>query len=80
MKNAKKGLGKNRCQKVSEKDAIKLYFDLITADITALGKSQNKGKYRTHNILIILKIFQPAFTCVYLNHFNKPSESDKKYH
>ena len=36
LKNAKKFLAKITTQKISEKEALKLYSDLITLDITAL--------------------------------------------
>ena len=55
LKNAKKFLVKITTQKINEKDALKLYSDLITPDITALEKSKSKGKDRRHNILSVLK-------------------------
>ena len=38
LKNAKKFLVKTTIQKINEKEALKLYSDLITPDITALEK------------------------------------------
>ena len=67
LKNAKKLLVKIITQKDSEKDALKLYSDLITPDITALEKSKSKRKYERHNILSVLKILESVFTGVYLN-------------
>ena len=51
MKNAKKFLEKITTQKIGKKTAHELYFDLITADISALEKSKSKGKGRRNNIL-----------------------------
>ena len=54
-------------QQISEKEALKLYSDLITLDITALEKTKGKGKDRTNNILNVLINLQSAFTGVYFN-------------
>ena len=62
-------------QQISEKEALKLYSDLITLDITVLEKTKGKGKDRTNNILNVLINLQSAFTGVYFNWSNKPSES-----
>ena len=40
----KKFLVKTTAQKISEKEALKLYSDLITPDITALEKFKKKAK------------------------------------
>ena len=77
MKNAKKFLVKITTQKINEKDALKLYSDLITPDITALEKSKSKGKDRRNNILNVLKNLESVFTGVYLNYSNKFSESEE---
>ena len=61
-------------QQISEKDALKLYSDLITPDITALEKSKSKSKDRRHNILSVLKNVESVFTGVCLNYSNNPSE------
>ena len=37
--------------KISEKEALKLYPDLIIPDIAALEKSKSKSKDRRNNIL-----------------------------
>ena len=77
LENAKKFLVKIITQKISEKDALKLYSDLITPDITALEKSKGKGRDRRNNILNALKNLESDFTGVYLNYFGKPSELEK---
>ena len=64
-------------QNISEKDALKLYSDLITPDITALEKSKDKGKDRRHNILNVLKNLKRVFTGIYLNYSDKSSESEE---
>ena len=42
--------------KISEKEALKLYSDLIIPVIAALGKSKSKSKDKRNNILNVLKI------------------------
>ena len=59
----KKFLVKITTQKISEKEALELYFDLIAADITALEKSKGKAKDKRSNILNL----QSVFTGVYLD-------------
>ena len=73
----KKFLVKITTQKISEKEALKLYSDLITPDITALEKSKSKGKDRRNNILNVLKNLESVFTGVYLNYSDKSSESEQ---
>ena len=77
MKNAKTFLLKITTQKINEKDALKLYSDLITLDITALEKSKSNGKDRRNNILNVLRNLELVFAGVYLNHSDKPSESEE---
>ena len=69
----KKFLVKITTQKISEKEALELYFDLIAADITALEKSKGKAKDKRSNILNL----QSVFTGVYLDQFNKSQESEE---
>ena len=64
-------------KKISEKDALKVYSDLIIPGITAIEKSKSKGKDKRHNILSVLKNLESVFTVVYLNCSNKPSESEE---
>ena len=77
MNNAKKLLVKITNQKISEKEALKLYFDLIPTDIAALKKKEGKGRDRRNNILNVLNNLESVFTCVYLNYSNKPSELEE---
>ena len=77
LKYAKKFLVKVTNQKISENEALKLYSDLMTPDITALEKSKSKGKDRRNNILNVLKNLESVFTGVYLNYFDKPSELEE---
>ena len=44
LKNAKKFLVKIITQKISKKEVLELYSDLITPDITELEKTKGKGK------------------------------------
>ena len=77
LKSVKKFLAKIATQKISEKKAHELYSDLIDPDITELEKSKSKGKDRRHNILSDLKNLKLAFTSIYLNYSDKPSESEE---
>ena len=55
LKNEKKFLEKITTQRISKKEALKLYSDLIIPDIPELGKSKSKSKGRRNNILNALK-------------------------
>ena len=55
-------------QKASEKEALKLYPNLIIADISALKKSKGKSKDRRNNISNVLKNLELVFTSLYLHH------------
>ena len=48
-------MGKINTQKISEEEALELYSDLITQDITELEETKGKGKTRRFNILNVLK-------------------------
>ena len=61
--------------KTSQEDAFKLYFNLITPDITELEKTKGKGKNKRCNILNVLKNLESVFTGVYLHYKDVPSES-----
>ena len=50
LKNTKKFLVKTTTPKISEKESLKLYSDLIIPDINALEESKSKGKDRRNNI------------------------------
>ena len=75
MKNAKKILVKITTQKISEKETLKMYSDLITLEITALEKSKGKGKDRTNNILNVLNNLESVFTGAYLHYKNVSKET-----
>ena len=77
LRNAKTFLVKITTQKISEKEALELYSDLIAADITVFEKSQGKVKDKRSNILNVLKNLKSIFTGVYLNYFDKPPESEE---
>ena len=55
LKNEKKFLEKITTQRISKKEALKMYSDLIIPDIPELGKSKSKSKGRRNNILNALK-------------------------
>ena len=75
LRNAKKFLVKITTQKISQKEALELYSDLIAPYTTELEKSKGKDKDKRSNILNVLKNLQSVFTGVYLNYSNKPPES-----
>ena len=77
LKNVKKFLVKITTQKITEKEALNLYSDLTTPDITVLEKTKGKSKDRRNNILNVLNNLESVFTGVYLNYFDKPSESEE---
>ena len=65
LKNAKKFLVKITTQKFSEKEALKLYADLITPDITELENAKGKGKNKRHKILDVLRNLKSVYNGVY---------------
>ena len=75
--NAKKFSVKITTQKISEKEALKLFSDLINPDIPALEKTKGKGKDRRNNIFNVLNNVESVFTGVYLNYSDKSSESEE---
>ena len=77
LKNAKKFLVKITTEKISEKEALKLYSDLIIPDIAALEKSKSKSKDDRNSILTILRNLESVFTGVYL-HYDNVSEPESK--
>ena len=64
-------------QKISEKDAFKLYSDLRDPDITKLENAKGKGKNKRHKILEVLGNLKSVFTGVYLHYKDVPSESEE---
>ena len=77
LKNAKDFLVKITTQKIRKKEALKLYSDLITPDITELEKTKDKGNNRRHNILNVLRNLESVFTVVYW-HYKVCHQSQKK--
>ena len=67
LKNAKTFLVKITTQKISEKDAFKLYSDLIIPDITELENAKGKSKIKRHKILKVLSNLKSVFTGVYFH-------------
>ena len=57
-------------QETIEKEALKLYSDLMIPDITALNKSTSRCKNKKENILNVLKNLESLFTGVYLHYDN----------
>ena len=78
MRNAKKFLLEITTKKISEKEALKLYSDLIIPDIAALEKSKSKSKDRRENILNTLKNLESVFTGVYFHHDNVPKPESEE--
>ena len=74
MKNAKNFVEKITIQKISEKDAKKLYSDLIAPDITGLENAKGKGKNKRNNILNVLENLESVFTGVCLHYKDVPLE------
>ena len=78
LKNAKKFLLKMSTKKISEREALELYSDCITPDITALKKAKsNKNKNKWHKILDILENLESVFTGTYLHYKDVPTISEK---
>ena len=77
LKNGKKFLEKITTQKISEKNAKKLYSDLIAPDITKLENTKGKGKNKRNNISDVLKNLETVFTGVYF-HYKEENITKKK--
>ena len=78
LTNAKKSLVKITTQKISEKEALKLYSDSITPEITELENAKGKSKNKRNNILNVLENFESVFNGNYFNYKDKPSKSESK--
>ena len=76
LTNAKKSLVKITTQKISEKEALKLYSDSITPEITELENAKGKSKNKRNNILNVLENFKSVFNGNYFNYKDKPSKSE----
>ena len=77
LKNGKKFLEKITTQKISEKNAKKLYSDLIAPDITKLENTKGKDKNKRNNISDVLKNLESVFTGVYF-HYKEENITKKK--
>ena len=75
LKNAEKFLAKIITQKISEKEAFKLYSDQTTPDITELENTKSKGKNKKYNISKVLKNLESVFTGAYLCYKDMPKET-----
>ena len=62
-------------KKNSDKEAFKLYSDLITPDNAALEKSKCKSKDKRENTLNVLKNLESVFTVLYLHQKDVPKET-----
>ena len=60
---------------ISDKEAFKLYSDLITPDNAALEKSKCKSKDKRENTLNVLKNLESVFTVLYLHQKDVPKET-----
>ena len=65
-------------QKISKKDALKLYSDLITPDITKLKNMKGKGKNKRNNILDVLENLKSVFNGNYFHYKDKQSKSESE--
>ena len=68
---------KTTTQKISKEEALKLYSDLITRDITELENTKDKGKNKRNNILDVLKNLGSVFTGVYFHYKDVSLESEE---
>ena len=78
FKNAKKFLVKITTKKISEKEALELYSDLITPDIIKLRNAKSKGKNKRNNILNVLENLESVFKGNYFHYKYEPSELESK--
>ena len=78
MKNAKSFLVKITTQKIIEKEVLKLYFNLITPDITKLKNAKGKGKNKRNNILNVLEKLESVFNGNYFHYKDESSKSESK--
>ena len=78
LKNAKDFLEKIIIQKISEKDAKKLYSDLITSDVTKLKNAKVKGKNKRNNILNVLENVESIFNGKCLHYKDEQSKSESE--
>ena len=67
LKNTKNFLLKITTQKINEKEALKLYSNLITPDITKLKNTKGKGKNKRNNILNVSENLKSVFNGNYFH-------------
>ena len=78
LKNAENFLLEISTKKISENEACKLYKDLIKPDRNMLMNTKGRGKNKRNNILSVLSNIESSiFDAVYLNYFDKQSESEE---
>ena len=78
LKNAENFLLEISTKKISENEACKLYKDLKKPDRNMLMNAKGRGKNKRNNILSVLSNIESSiFDGVYLNYFDKQSESDE---
>ena len=77
LKNVQKFLVKITTQKISEKEACKLCFNLITPDINELKNPKGKSKNKRNKILDILENLESVFTGTYSHYGEVQSESEE---
>ena len=75
LNNAKVFLTRITTQKINEKDARDVYFNLIIPDIDELKNAKGKSINKKNNILNILENLEPVFTGTYFYYNDVPSES-----
>ena len=65
-------------KKVNENEACELYNGLIEPDRNTLMNAKGRGKNKRNNILSVLSNIESSiFDGVYLNYFDKQSESEE---
>ena len=58
-------------QKISKKDALKLYSNLITPNITELKNTKGKSKNKRNNIFNVLENLMVIISITKINHQNQ---------
>ena len=69
---------KKATPKISEKETIKLYSDLIIPDIAVLEESKAKAKDKRNNILNVLENLKSVFTGLHFHHDNVPKPESEE--
>ena len=79
MKNGKTLLVRITTQKISKEEALELYSDLISPDITKLENAKGKGGNERHKILEVLGNLKSVFTGADLHFKDVPSDQNKVF-